>query len=30
MVYRGMDRAVLDAAYNNAAAVKDSAQIVAA
>jgi len=27
--YRGMDRAALDAAYNNAAAVKDSAQIVA-
>jgi hypothetical protein len=29
MLYRGMDRAALDAAYNNAAAVKDSAQIVA-
>ena len=29
-LYRGMDRAALDAAYNNAAAVKDSAQIVAA
>ena len=29
LVYRGMDRAALDAAYNNAAAVKDSAQIVA-
>jgi len=28
-LYRGMDRAALDAAYNNAAAVKDSAQIVA-
>ena len=28
-MYRGMDRAALDAAYNNAAAVKDSAQIVA-
>jgi arylformamidase len=27
--YRGMERATLDAAYNNAAAVKDSAQIVA-
>lgn len=29
MLYRGMDRAALDAAYNNGAAVKDSAQIVA-
>ena len=29
MLYRGMDRAALDAAYNNAAAVKNSAQIVA-
>ena len=29
MLYRGMDRAALDAAYNNSAAVKDSAQIVA-
>src|SRR4030095_106498 len=29
-LYRGMDRAALDAAYNNAAAGKDSAQIVAA
>ena len=29
-MYRGMDRAALDAAHNNAAAVKDSAQIVAA
>jgi arylformamidase len=29
MPYRGMDRAALDAAYNNGAAVKDSAQIVA-
>ena len=29
MTYRGLDRAALDAAYNNAAAVKDSAQIVA-
>lgn len=28
-MYRGMDRAALDAAYNNAAAVKDSAPIVA-
>ena len=28
-MYRGLDRAALDAAYNNAAAVKDSAQIVA-
>ena len=28
-MYRGMDRAALDAAYNNGAAVKDSAQIVA-
>lgn len=28
-MYRGMDRAALDAAYNNAAAVKESAQIVA-
>ena len=28
-MYRGMQRAALDAAYNNAAAVKDSAQIVA-
>jgi arylformamidase len=28
-LYRGMDRAALDAAYNNGAAVKDSAQIVA-
>jgi acetyl esterase/lipase len=28
-LYRGMDRAALDAAYNNAAAVKDSARIVA-
>ena len=28
-LYRGMDRASLDAAYNNSAAVKDSAQIVA-
>jgi len=28
-LYRGMDRAALDAAYNNSAAVKDSAQIVA-
>jgi arylformamidase len=29
VLYRGMERAALDAAYNNAAAVKDSAQIVA-
>ena len=29
MVYRGMDRAALDAAYNNSAAVADSAKIVA-
>ncbi len=29
MPYRGMDRAALDAAYNNAAAVADSARIVA-
>ena len=29
VMYRGMDRAALDAAYNNGAAVKDSAQIVA-
>lgn len=29
MTYRGMDRAALDAAYNNGAAVKNSAQIVA-
>jgi acetyl esterase/lipase len=29
MLYRGMDRATLDAAYNNAAAVRNSAQIVA-
>ena len=29
LMYRGMDRAALDAAYNNGAAVKDSAQIVA-
>ncbi len=28
-MYRGMDRAALDAAYNNGAAVKDTAQIVA-
>ncbi|HSA71854.1 MAG TPA: alpha/beta hydrolase [Burkholderiales bacterium] len=28
-LYRGMERAALDAAYNNSAAVKDSAQIVA-
>ena len=28
-LYRGMDRAALDAAYNNGAAVKDSAQLVA-
>jgi arylformamidase len=28
-IYRGMDRAALDAAYNNSAAVKDSARIVA-
>jgi acetyl esterase/lipase len=28
-MYRGMDRAALDAAYNNSAAVRDSAQIVA-
>jgi len=28
-MYRGMDRAALDAAYNNGAAVKESAQIVA-
>jgi hypothetical protein len=28
-MFRGMDRAALDAAYNNGAAVKDSAQIVA-
>jgi arylformamidase len=28
-LYRGMDRAALDAAYNNGAAVKDSARIVA-
>ncbi|MEW6688535.1 MAG: alpha/beta hydrolase [Pseudomonadota bacterium] len=28
-LYRGMDRAALDAAYNNTAAVKDSAQILA-
>src|ERR687896_772368 len=28
-MYRGMDRAALDAAYNNGAAVKNSAQIVA-
>lgn len=28
-LYRGMDRAALDAAYNNQAAVKNSAQIVA-
>jgi len=28
-LYRGMDRVALDAAYNNGAAVKDSAQIVA-
>jgi len=28
-LYRGMDRATLDAAYNNGAAVKNSAQIVA-
>jgi arylformamidase len=28
-LYRGMDRAALDTAYNNAAAVKDSPQIVA-
>ncbi|HUQ24438.1 MAG TPA: alpha/beta hydrolase [Burkholderiales bacterium] len=28
-LYRGMDRAALDAAYNNSAAVKNSAQIVA-
>ena len=28
-MYRGMDRAALDTAYNNGAAVKDSAQIVA-
>jgi arylformamidase len=28
-MYRGMDRAALDAAYNNGAAVKDSARIVA-
>ena len=28
-LYRGMDRAALDAAYNNSAAVKDSAEIVA-
>jgi arylformamidase len=29
MIYRGMDRAALDAAYNNSAAVADSAQWVA-
>ena len=29
MLYRGMDRAALDAAYNNSAAVADSAKIVA-
>ena len=29
MLYRGMDRAALDAAYNNGAAVADSAKIVA-
>jgi arylformamidase len=29
-IYRGMDRAALDAAYNNSAAVANSAQIVAA
>jgi len=28
-LYRGMDRAALDAAYNNGAAVKESAQIIA-
>ena len=28
-LYRGMDRAALDAAYNNGAAVKESARIVA-
>src|ERR1051325_10522657 len=28
-LYRGMDRATLDAAYNNSAAVKNSAHIVA-
>ena len=28
-MYRGMDKAALDAAYNNGAAVRDSAQIVA-
>ena len=28
-LYRGMDRTALDAAYNNTAAVADSAQIVA-
>jgi hypothetical protein len=28
-LYRGMDRAALDAAYNNSAAVRDSAAIVA-
>jgi len=28
-LYRGMDRAALDAAYNNGAAVKNSAQIIA-
>jgi arylformamidase len=28
-LYRGMDRAALDAAYNNSAAVRDSAEIVA-
>jgi acetyl esterase/lipase len=29
LIYRGMDRAALDAAYNNGAAVADSAKIVA-
>ena len=28
-MYRGMDKAALDAAYNNGAAVRNSAQIVA-
>ena len=28
-IYRGMDRAALDAAYNNSAAVPDSAERIA-
>ena len=29
ILYRGMDRAALDAAYNNGAAVADSAEFIA-